>query len=493
MFKKISILLLIILFTFSAFAQESEYGEPTEQARNLRDKAFKDALKSPLELEDFPYFNSLVYFPVKESFKVTARFVRTPGEKKFEMPTMNGKSKTAVKYGEASFTLNGKEYKLGLYQLEKVAQMEKYKNHLFIPFKDLTNGKETYSGGRYIDATIPEADTITIDFNRAYNPSCAYNKTKFSCPVPPRENHLKITIEAGEKNYEYKAKKPTVELKPESRFVSFENNKVHYLVSQPINTLPNGRGSANHVKSRSSADDTALIFVHGWTCNAEFWKSSYAAFKNIRAIAIDLPGHGMSDKPQANYSMEYFARSIEAVMKDAKVSKAILVGHSMGTPVVRQFYRLYPEKTLGLVVVDGGLRPFAPKAQVEQFFAPLKANYKEAAPQFVDGMLASIKDATLKDEIGKAMLATPEYVALSAMEGMTDEKIWTNEKINVPVLAIHAKSPFWTNEYEQFVRSIVPNIDYQMWEDVSHFLMMEKPDEFNKLLMAFLVKNKFVK
>lgn len=488
MFKQISILILIALFSSSAFAQEDEYGEPTEQARVLRDKDFKDALKSPLELEDFPYFNSLSYFPVKDSFKVTARFTRTPSEKKFEMPTMNGKSKTAVKFGEASFTLNGKEYKLGLYQLEKVAQMEKYKNHLFIPFKDLTNGKESYSGGRYIDALIPETDTITIDFNRAYNPSCAYNKTKFSCPVPPRENHLKIGIEAGEKNYNHIAKKVSVELKPENRFASFENNKIHYLMSQPINTLPNGRGSA-----RGSANDTALIFVHGWTCNAEFWKSSYTAFKNIRAIAIDLPGHGLSDKPQANYSMEYFARSIEAVMKDANVTKAILVGHSMGTPVIRQFYRLYPEKTLGLVIVDGGLRPFAPKAQVEQFFAPLKANYKEAAPQFVDGMLASIKDATLKDEIKKAMLATPEHVALSAMDGMNDEKIWTNEKINVPVLAIHAKSPFWTDEYEKFVRSIIPNLDYQVWEDVSHFLMMEKPDEFNKLLIAFLVKNKITK
>lgn len=485
MFKKISFLfVLVFVFSQAVFAQESEYGEDTAQARVKRDKEFKNAVKSPLELEDFPYFNSLTYFPVKDSYKVTARFTRTPSEKKFEMPTMNGKSKTAIKFGEASFTLNGKKYKLGLYQLEKVAQMEKYKNYLFIPFKDLTNGKESYSGGRYIDALIPDTDTITIDFNRAYNPSCAYNKTKFSCPVPPRENHLKVGIEAGEKNYNHIAKKVLVELKPESRFASFENNKVHYLDTKPINTLPNGRGSAN---------DTALIFIHGWTCNAEFWKSSYTAFKNIRAIAIDLPGHGMSDRPQANYSMEYFARSIEAVMKDAKVTKAVLIGHSMGTPVIRQFYRLYPEKTLSLIVVDGALKPFGTKEQVEQFFAPLKANYKEAAPQFVDGMLAPIKDATLKDEIRKAMLATPEHAALSAMDGMNDERIWTNDKINVPVLAVMAKSPFWTDEYEQFVRSTVPNIDYHIWEDVSHFLMMEKPDEFNKALLVFLVKNKFAK
>jgi uncharacterized protein (DUF1684 family)/pimeloyl-ACP methyl ester carboxylesterase len=474
MFRKISFLLVLtFLFTQTFFAQEYEYGEATEQARIQRDKDFKDALKSPLELEDFPYFKSLSYFPNSANYRVTARFIRTPSEKKFEMPTMNGKSKTAVKYAEVKFKLNGRDLTLSVYQLEKVSQMEKYKNYLFVPFKDLTNGKETYGGGRYIDFEIPNGDTVTIDFNRAYNPSCAYNKTKFSCPVPPRENHLKVKITAGEKNYNHIAKMTSIEIKPESRFASFENNKVHY--------IDVGKGS------------TVLIFVHGWTCNAEFWKGSYAAFKNIRAIALDLLGHGESDKPQTNYSMHYFARSIEAVMKDANVTKAVLVGHSMGTPVIRQFYRLYPESVLGLVIVDGRLRPFAPKEQVEKFFAPLKANYKQAAPQFIDGMLAPIKDEKLKTEIKTSMLNTPEQAALSAMEGMNDERIWTNDKIDIPVLAVMAKSPFWTNEYEQYVHSIIPNIDYQVWDDVSHFLMMEKPDEFNKTVAAFLVKNNFAK
>lgn len=474
MFKRIS-LSLVILYVFAfqiASAQEYEYGEDINQARVLRDKDFKNALKSPLELEDFPYFTSLDYFANSAMYKVTARFIRTPSEKKFEMPTMNGKSKTAVKYAEVKFNLNGREHTLSVYQLEKLMNDEKYKNYLFIPFKDLTNGKGTYGAGRYIDLIIPDKDTITIDFNRAYNPSCAYNKTKFSCPVPPAENNLKTRIEAGEKNYPYIVKKISDNVIPQSRFASFENNKVHYI--------------------NSGAGETALIFIHGWTCNAEFWKRSYTAFRNIRVIAVDLPGHGASDKPQTNYSIEYFARSIDAVMKDANVKKAVLIGHSMGTPVIRQFYRLYPEKVSALAFVDGGLRPAASKAQMEQFFAPMKTNYKQNAPQFIDGMLTPVKDENLKKEIRTAMLSTPDYVAISAMEGMIDDKNWGTDKINVPVLAIHAKSPFWTNDYEQYVRSFIPNLDYQMWEDVSHFLMMEKPDEFNKALMAFLVKNKLV-
>src|SRR5438445_6529204 len=146
---------------------------------------------------------------------------------------------------------------------------------------------------------------------------------------------------------------------PKSSWAKYDNGKVHYY------------DIGDH-KSKS-----ALILIHGWTCNADFWKDSYSAFPGYRVIAIDLPGHGQSDKPRTNYSMEYFARSIDAVMKAAKVKQAVLVGHSMGTPVIRQFYRLYPQEALGLVIVDGPLKPYATRAQMETFIAPLRNNYKE--------------------------------------------------------------------------------------------------------------------
>lgn len=232
----------------------------------------------------------------------------------------------------------------------------------------------------------------------------------------------------------------------------------------------------------------SIVFIHGWTCNADFWEKSINAFPEYRTIALDLPGHGKSDKPKTDYTMDYFAKSIEAVMRDAKVGKAVLVGHSMGTPVARQFYRLFSKKTLGIVIVDGSLRP-APKKQMEQFLAPLRANYKENAPKFVDGMLQPVRDEKIKQEIRSAMLATPEYAGLSAMEGMADEKIWTNDKINVPVLAILAESPWWAPDTDTFFASIAPNLDFRMWQGVSHFLMMEQPEVFNKSVKLFIAKN----
>jgi pimeloyl-ACP methyl ester carboxylesterase len=258
----------------------------------------------------------------------------------------------------------------------------------------------------------------------------------------------------------------------ESRVAPFAGTTVHYQTG--------GKG------------EEALIFVHGWTCNADFWQAQTAAFPALRVIALDLPGHGQSGKPRADYTMDYFARSVEAVMRHAGVKRAVLVGHSMGTPVVRQFYRLYPEKTLGLVIVDGALRLFMPKAQMDAFVAQLRDNYKTAAPQMVEGMVAPVKDEKAKSEIRAAMLGTPDYVAISAMTAMTDEKLYEKDPIKVPVLAILAKSPLWAADTESFLRSLAPDLEFHTWEGVSHFLMVDKPQEFNQTLQAFMAKHKLL-
>ena len=260
---------------------------------------------------------------------------------------------------------------------------------------------------------------------------------------------------------------------PKSHWARYDSGKVHYY----------DIGKAKNKK--------ALILIHGWTCNADFWKDTYPAFPGYRVIAIDLPGHGQSDKPQANYSMEYFAQSIDAVMTAAKVKQAVLVGHSMGTPVIRQFYRLYPSNTLGLVIVDGPLRPFGPSAQIEKFFEPLFQDYKGRVPKFVDGLLGPTR-ADLKPGIRTAMLATPDYVGISAMKGMLEDNIWTNDQIGVPVLAIIADSPNWPKDVAVDYKTIAPKLELQRWTGVSHFLMMEKPTDFNAAVKQFVVRNKLL-
>lgn len=241
--------------------------------------------------------------------------------------------------------------------------------------------------------------------------------------------------------------------------------------------------------------DEALVLVHGWTQNIDSWRDQLPDFaKRNRVIAIDLPGHGQSDKPQTTYSMDYFARAIDAVMSDAKVKRAVLMGHSMGTPVARQFYRKYPEKTLAIVIVDGSLRPFGDKALMDRMIAGFRGpNYRDTATQMFKGMSGPNLQEEAHARIQASFLNTPQHVVVSAMEGMADASIWGEDKINVPVLAVMAKNPFFPPNVEESFRALAPKMEFQMWDGVGHFLMMEKPKQFNEVALAFLDKHKLLK
>lgn len=200
--RRISIILLVlaVLFVPCKTTRAQEERSRAAEFRAERAQEFSDLRKSPLEPAEVPKFKGLSYFKINPKFRVQARFVRTPNEKKFNMPTSSGTTKVYLKYGELKFKLGDTQHSLGVYQSEALSQTEKYRNHLLIPFTDLTNGKATYGGGRYIDFEIPSAELVTLDFNLAYNPSCAYSN-RFNCPIPPKENRVNAKITAGEKAY----------------------------------------------------------------------------------------------------------------------------------------------------------------------------------------------------------------------------------------------------------------------------------------------------
>jgi uncharacterized protein len=109
------------------------------------------------------------------------------------------------KYGEITFEIDGRQYKLEVYQSPDVMKMPGYEDYLFIPFTDLTNGDETYEVGRYLEFRIPETEDVIIDFNKCYNPYCSYGSNRYSCPIPPEANHLPIAIPVGEKKFKTEA------------------------------------------------------------------------------------------------------------------------------------------------------------------------------------------------------------------------------------------------------------------------------------------------
>jgi len=192
--KKQLVFIAVMFCCFFAIAQEKTAADFQKELN----AEYKDPEKSPLLKEDLAKFEALPFFEINEKFLVKARFKRSKRSKAFQMKTTTDRLPTYEKYGVASFEIDGKTYQLSIYQNHALREMEEYKDYLFLPFGDATNGEESYGGGRFIDLKIPDSDEIIIDFNQAYNPLCAYNH-KYSCPIPPDENKLTVRIEAGVK------------------------------------------------------------------------------------------------------------------------------------------------------------------------------------------------------------------------------------------------------------------------------------------------------
>lgn len=258
-----------------------------------------------------------------------------------------------------------------------------------------------------------------------------------------------------------------------SHFATFGTNRIHYVVE----------GKGKHV----------IVFVHCWSGNLGFWREQVPALADkARLILIDLPGHGQSDKPHTAYTMDFFAGAVLAVMRDAHVDKATLVGHSMGVPVICRAYKQAPERVAALVAVDGTLRrPKMTPEQAEQFIARFRApDYREKTRQFMSTMFPVPGTEAVRDRVVSEMLETPQYVMLGAMEGMfgADQPDWGPRHVSVPVLVINAPNPMWTDDYKEYVRSLSPQTDYRGIDGVGHWLMLEKPAEFNAALTEMLRK-----
>lgn len=194
-------LLILSAITFGQInlAKEIEDSRKSQQELNAE---YNDPDKSPLLPEDRENFESLDFFPINEDMIFEVQIKRTPQAIPFMMKRTKDEVRY-VKYGTVTFEYKGKNHTLSIYQnLDLITKRPEYSNYLFLPFTDLTNGETTYGGGRYLDMEIPESgSTIVLNFNKCYNPLCHYNK-KYSCPIPPAENDLYISVEAGVKKWE---------------------------------------------------------------------------------------------------------------------------------------------------------------------------------------------------------------------------------------------------------------------------------------------------
>jgi len=253
-----------------------------------------------------------------------------------------------------------------------------------------------------------------------------------------------------------------------SQFAALDGYKVHY--------VSYGTG------------DRAVVFIHGWTCDATFWQAQAPVYEKTRSLLVDLPGHGQSDKPEVSYTMDLFARAVDAVMTDAGVKTATLVGHSMGTPVAVRLLEMHPEKVSGLVFVDGTV-PQPPKdnAERERIRAGWSGMSRAPVAQMLAGMFTPHTDPLLRERIELIMLAAPDYVRNSARDGMR-EMFLTGLKGSfpkMPAIAIAAKHGD-SSGTRAFLKDHFQLVDYVEFDGAGHFLMMEQPEKFNRVLSDFL-------
>jgi uncharacterized protein (DUF1684 family) len=196
------ILTSLLYFPWTAFSQEPPAIPPRvrtvaiKEFRQKRDAFMKNHPRSPLREEDREGFQGLDYFPIDLRYVFVGKIDRYRlnihnSDYYATFPTNKGTNKRYIRYGKFTFQLDGVDHTLQLYK-------SILSDHLYVPFKDKTNGKETYELGRYIDAEIIPGYFTIIDFNMAYNPNCVFNENAV-CPIPPEDNSLPLEIKAGEK------------------------------------------------------------------------------------------------------------------------------------------------------------------------------------------------------------------------------------------------------------------------------------------------------
>ncbi len=194
--KKITMIVMLISALAFSQSEKKQIAQISKFQKELND-GYTNKKETPLRGDNYTKFTKHPFFPVDLKYRIKAQFTRTENSVPFDLMTSSGETKPYRAFGNATFALNGVTYILNIYQSLDLVKTRGYEDYLFLPFRDETNGKETYGGGKYIDLRIPAGNEIVIDFNQSYQPYCAYNAYDYSCPIVPEENFLPLRIEAG--------------------------------------------------------------------------------------------------------------------------------------------------------------------------------------------------------------------------------------------------------------------------------------------------------
>ena len=243
----------------------------------------------------------------------------------------------------------------------------------------------------------------------------------------------------------------------------------------------------------SGTGDPALVFVHGWSCDARYWRCQVPVFsRKHRVIVLDLAGHGHSGTSRTRYTMKAFGEDVQAVTEAAGTPRVILIGHSMGGSVIAEAAALMPDHVIGLIGVDTleNIEYPLTREALDSMTAPMEKNFQAGCRQFVDDMILPETDPDLQEWILSDMAAASPEIALSAMNEMliqyiTGEAAAIFEHIRIPVVTVNGD--LWPVNHEANRRHM-HSFDATVLKNADHFLMMNRPEAFNKALKQAIIK-----
>ncbi|WP_203544485.1 alpha/beta fold hydrolase [Desulfovibrio sp. JC022] len=242
-----------------------------------------------------------------------------------------------------------------------------------------------------------------------------------------------------------------------------------------------------------------LIFVHGWCCDSRYWRMQVPFFSNkYKIVLVDLAGHGHSSAKRSNYTMESFGEDVAAVINAINCEKAILIGHSMGGPVIAQTAKIIPEKVIALVGIDTFENieyPLDEKGK-QEFLAPLDKDFPSGSRMMVNRMFSNSTSQRIREWVTADMSSAPPEVALSANHAYFDQYVTGEaatifDEVRQPVYCVSGE--LWPINYEANRRHM-SSFDAVTLKGAAHFLMLARPDEFNsaldKTIETILANNK---
>jgi len=235
------------------------------------------------------------------------------------------------------------------------------------------------------------------------------------------------------------------------------------------------------------AGEPTLVFVHGWSCDARYWRAQLSYFsKKHRVVVLDLAGHGHSGSTRSKYTMKAFGEDVQAVTEAITSGSVILIGHSMGGTVIAEAARLMPDRVKGIIGVDTleNIEYPLTREELDQLLSQLKGDFQAGSREFIKQMIASDMNPLMREWILADISSAPPAVALSSMEEMMSQYITGGaakifEEIRIPVVVVNGD--LWPIDYAANRRHMF-SFDAIVLEKSDHFLMMDRAEKFNKAL-----------